>query len=81
MSLFKMKIAAKEGRTYHRYVDKCALCGRELVGNSTKVYVNGDILKQIVPWENELGGYVCRSLKKCGNLELRQRLSELWGFR
>jgi hypothetical protein len=74
-----MKIAAKEGRTYRRYVDHCVLCGRELVGNSSKIYITADILRKLMPWEKDLGGYVCRSLKKCAKLELRQRLNELCG--
>lgn len=52
--------------TQRSYVDKCVLCGRELVGNGTKCFISAEELRSVLKEYNGPGEFICCSLEKCG---------------
>lgn len=63
-------------------IDKCFLCGRELIGRGTKDKIRIHILRQDESFNanDELGVYVCRSAERCRNPELVKMIRRLAGL-
>lgn len=69
ISLRELLKSATSGRrrigTVRHYQYTCAACGRNIESTTSR-------------YSGSVGLYVCRSRKKCGNPEERQRLIEAW---
>jgi len=79
--------ADEDSLLQRQYRDQCLLCGRELIGNGTKIYIPAPIIREVFPsykgrkgiTGGEEGAFVCRSRRKCLNPEQRQLVACLWG--
>jgi len=72
--------------TQQQYRDVCILCGRELIGNGTKIYKAAHEIRRVIPTYlafrgetllgGEVGAFICRSSKKCGRPDLQAKLRQ-----